>query len=107
MPDSLHASTAQEVFRKSEDTVEFIYADSHELADQPLLVCKPETAVLRFNDTQVLISVYDPEKKTPAGKIADQLKRILDAQQLYLGGSLPVRNYAFLSLYRSRFRYVW
>lgn len=96
LPDSLHASTAQEIFRKSEDTVEFVYTNYHELADQPLLICKPETAVLRFNDTQVLISVYDPEKKTPAGKIADQLKRILDAQQLYLGGNLPVKNYAFL-----------
>lgn len=96
LPDSMHVSTAQEVFRKSEDTVEFVYASYHELADQPLLVCKPETAVLRFNDTQVLISVYDPEKKTPAAKIADQLKRILDAQQQYLGGNLPVKNYAFL-----------
>jgi predicted metalloprotease with PDZ domain len=96
LPDSLHASTAQDIFRQSEDTIEFVYANYHEMADQPILVCKPETAVLRFNDTQVLISVYDPEKKAPAGKIAEQLKRILDAQQLYLGGKLPVKNYAFL-----------
>lgn len=96
LPDSFHAATAQPVFRKNADTIEFVYNGYHQMADQPLLISKPETAVLNFNNCQVLVAVYDPQKIAPAGKIAEQLKRILDAQQQYLGGKLPVDNYAFL-----------
>lgn len=96
LPDSFHAATAQNVFWKNADTVEFVYAGYHEMADQPLLISRPETAVLNFNNCQVLVAVYDPQKIAPAGKIAEQLKRILDAQQQHLGGKLPVDKYAFL-----------
>lgn len=96
LPDSMHAASAKEVFYQSKDTVEFIYHSYHEFTDQPLLISKPETAVLRFDESQVLVAVYDAERKTPAAKIADKLKKVLDAQQQYLSGKFPVKNYAFL-----------
>jgi predicted metalloprotease with PDZ domain len=96
LSDSLYAATARDIFCQSGDTVEFIYESYYAFADQPLLISRPETAVLRFDESQVMVAVYDPEKKAPAGKIAEQLKKILDAQQQYLTGKLPVARYAFL-----------
>lgn len=96
IPQNFYAGTAAEIFSQSGDTLSFVYANYHELADSPILFSKPETAVLRYNETQVLISVYDPNKIVSAKKISEELKRILDAQQQYLGGTLPVKKYAFL-----------
>lgn len=96
MPDSLFPGTAMPVFEQYGDTIVFVYENYHSLADQPLLIAKPETARLKFGDTQVLCMLYDPENVSSARSISQHLKPMLDAQEQYLGGKLPVPYYAFL-----------
>ncbi len=43
-----------------------------------------------------MISLYSPNKKATSAVIAKELKRTLEAQKEYLGGTLPVDKYAFI-----------
>jgi predicted metalloprotease with PDZ domain len=66
------------------------------LVDSPLMFTQPDTTVLKVGATQVLISVYSPNKKATSAGIAPMIGEMLEAQRNYLGGSLPVDKYAFL-----------
>lgn len=74
----------------------FTATNYHFLADAPMLYAKPDTATLKIGQTNVLIAVYSPNNKLKASYTATQLKPVLEAQKNYLGGKLPVNNYAFL-----------
>jgi predicted metalloprotease with PDZ domain len=67
-----------------------------ELVDSPLMFTQPDTTVLKVGATQVLISVYSPNKKATSAGIAPMIGEMLEAQRNYLGGTLPVDKYAFL-----------
>jgi len=96
LPDDFFPATAQKVFHRNLDTVFFVYENYHALADQPVLFSKPETAIIKLKETEVLIALYDPSGVTSARKVSLELKSLLEAQQEYLGGTLPVNTYAFL-----------
>ncbi|MDX1903744.1 MAG: peptidase M61 [Thermonemataceae bacterium] len=69
--------------------------DYYELADSPIMYTKPDTALIKLDDTEVLISIYSPNKKMTAKEIAKSITPVLNAQKAYLG-KLPVNKYAFL-----------
>ena len=96
VPDTLFAGSAMQPFSKHGDTLTFIYENYHSLADQPLLIAKPETALLTLGKTEILCMLYDPDSVSSARKISQHLKPMLEAQEQFLGGKLPVKNYAFL-----------
>ncbi|MEJ0056976.1 MAG: hypothetical protein WDN75_15765 [Bacteroidota bacterium] len=66
------------------------------LIDSPLMYCKPDTAVIRVGNTEVLIGSYSPNGKITAKEIANTVREVLQAQTQYLGGKLPVDKYAFI-----------
>lgn len=71
--------------------------DSYDqLVDSPILYCEPDTAVINVAGTEVLVSVYSPNKVVSANEIAETIDEVLLAQRDYLGGTLPVDKYAFL-----------
>ncbi len=74
----------------------FVADNYNYLADGPIMYCRPDTAMIDVNGTKVLISVYSPTNKVKSSFVAEQLKPTLDAQRQYLGGKLPVANYAFI-----------
>jgi len=67
-----------------------------EVVDSPLMYNVPDTANLNIGGAQVLVSVYDEQKKIKARDIATNIQETLTAQKDYLGGKLPVDKYAFL-----------
>ncbi len=67
-----------------------------QLVDSPILYCEADTALIDVAGTEVLVSVYSPNKLVTAKEIAASIKEVLMAQRDYLGGSLPVDKYAFL-----------
>jgi len=77
---------------KDEYTVESYY----KLVDSPMMYCVPDTAVINVAGTDVLVSVYSPNKMVKSKPVADNIKAILEASASYLGGKLPVNKYAFL-----------
>lgn len=71
-------------------------ADYDQLIDSPLMYAKPDTAVIKVANTEVLIGSYSPNNKVTAKQIAESIKEVLMAQKEYLGGKLPVDKYAFI-----------
>ncbi len=67
-----------------------------QLVDSPILYCEADTALIDVAGTEVLVSVYSPNKEVTAKEIAASMNEVLMAQRDYLGGSLPVDKYAFL-----------
>ena len=57
---------------------------------------KPDTAIIKVGNTEVLIGSYSPTQKITAKEIANSVKEVLMAQKEYLGGTLPVNKYAFI-----------
>lgn len=67
-----------------------------QLIDSPLMYSKPDTAVIKVANAEVLIGSYSPNNKVTAKEIAASIKEVLMAQKEYLGGKLPVDKYAFI-----------
>jgi predicted metalloprotease with PDZ domain len=70
--------------------------DYDQLIDSPLMYSKPDTAVIKVANAEVLIGSYSPNNKVTAKEIAASIKEVLMAQKEYLGGKLPVDKYAFI-----------
>lgn len=71
-------------------------ADYDELVDSPLMYAKPDTAIIKVANTEVLIGSYSPTNKVTAKEIAESIREVLMAQKEFLGGTLPVDKYAFV-----------
>lgn len=77
--------------------VDRYYAENYDrLIDSPLMYAKPDTAVIRVANAEVLVGSYSPNQKITAKEIAATIKDVLSAQSSYLGGKLPVDKYAFI-----------
>lgn len=95
-PTDFFGATSLKRANSTKETDNFVADNYNYLADAPIMYCKPDTAMLDVNGSQILISVYSPTGKVKAGFVASQLKPTLNAQRQYLGGKLPVKNYAFI-----------
>ena len=67
-----------------------------QLVDSPIMYAKPDTALIRVANTEVLIGSYSPNGKIKATEIALTVRDVLMAQKEFLGGKLPVEKYAFI-----------
>ncbi|MBK5269597.1 MAG: peptidase M61, partial [Bacteroidia bacterium] len=74
----------------------FITESYNRIVDNPFMYCVPDTAFVKVGNSDVLISIYSPNKKVTAKFMAEKLDTLLQAQAKYLGGVLPVDKYAFL-----------
>jgi predicted metalloprotease with PDZ domain len=82
------------VYTNETDT--FRASDYMKLQDAPMMYCLPDTTILDVGGAKILISVYSPNKVTSSNFIAGKIQEILVAQQAYLGGTLPIKKYAYL-----------
>ena len=95
-PQNFYGSTAL-IPVKSDGKEDVYKVDSYfELSDCPIMYDKPDTTVIRVGETQVLVSVYSPDNKITSKSLAAKIKDILEVQRKYLGGTLPVKKYAYL-----------
>lgn len=100
-PVGFYASTGAENLStgKTNDVIKF--DNYHQLADSPIMYCRPDTAWLNVGGAKILVSIFSPNQKVTAKEIAPDINKILTAQKDYLGGTLPVKKYAFIiSLFR-------
>ncbi len=93
-PRSLKLEKAAEGTNKVVDVYEA--TDYDHLVDSPLMYAKPDTAVIRVANAEVLIGSYSPTNKVTAREIAESIREVLMAQKEFLGGKLPVDKYAFI-----------
>lgn len=91
------ATSLKQINTSTKANTDVFYADNyHYLVDAPIMYCEPDTATLRIGDTDVLISTYSKSKQVSSAFVASRVKPLLEAQRIYLGGTLPVDRYAFL-----------
>ncbi len=95
-PLNFYGSTAMEPVFTDGTHDKFIYPDYHMLVDMPIMYTNPDTSVLRIGETDVLISVYSESKNVTSKFLAGEMQKLLEGIEDYLGGSLPVKKYAFL-----------
>ncbi|QHL87039.1 peptidase M61 [Nibribacter ruber] len=74
----------------------YLLHNYNDLVDAPMLYSKPDTAMLKVGNADVLIATYAGGGGQRSKNLASNIKTILDAQRIYLGGTLPVDKYAFL-----------
>lgn len=95
-PSSFYGTTAMEDADKSNTKDLFTTESYNRIVDNPIMYCRPDTAVIDVGESKVLIGVYSPNKKVTASFLAENFTKLLQAQAQYLGGKLPVKKYAFL-----------
>lgn len=95
-PAKFFAGTAMKRVGGDEDTDIFEASSYHLLVDSPIMFAEPDTAIIRVGNADVLIHTYSPTGKVKSKDLVADIFPVLDAQREYLGGKLPVDNYAFL-----------
>lgn len=95
-PEGFYGATGLSDVKRNGNTDVFTTANYMDLVDGPIMYCRPDTAHVLVGGADVLISVYSPNKLVSSKFVADSLRILLDLQRQYLGGTLPVKNYAFL-----------
>jgi predicted metalloprotease with PDZ domain len=79
-----------------ENTDIYSVPDYYQLQDSPIMYNIPDTTILNVGGAEIIISLYSPTKVTTSKAIADKITEILLAQKEYLGGTLPIKKYAYL-----------
>jgi predicted metalloprotease with PDZ domain len=96
-----YPSSALTYVHKNDTTDVVLAADYRQLVDAPVMYCVPDTTWLSVGTTKILISFYSAAQRNYSTVVASKLKSILENQMAYLGGKLPVKNYAFLIYHES------
>jgi len=94
-PANFYASTGLN-FTTTQNVDRFTTANYDQLIDAPIMYTQPDTTFIQVGNCRVLVSVYNSTGDVKSAKVADWIGSILDAQQNFLGGKLPVDKYAFL-----------
>lgn len=100
-PNDFFASTAQKPVQLGQDQDQFRFASLDLMYDNPIMYCLPDTTTVHVGGADVLISVYSPHRQLKSAMIAQSISALLKASAYYLGGRLPVNNYAFIYYFNS------
>jgi predicted metalloprotease with PDZ domain len=95
-PDGFFGASGLSNVTRHGNSDTWIIPDYMQLVDGPMMYNRPDTAHIFVGGADVLISVYSPHKLVSSHFVADSLRKLLDLQRQYLGGTLPVKNYAFI-----------
>ncbi|MFI5144382.1 MAG: peptidase M61 [Ignavibacteria bacterium] len=95
-PEGFYGSTAMIPVFSSGKEDKFSVKSYFEITDSPIMYDIPDTTVIKLGETKVLVSVFSPNHKLNSKLLAGSLKNMLEGQQKYLGGKLPVSKYAYL-----------
>lgn len=95
-PTQMYGSTGLSNVTRKGNTDTYTIPNYMDLVDGPIMYCRPDTTHLNIGGSDILISVYSPRGLVTSRFVADSLQGILHAQALYLGGTLPIKNYAFI-----------
>ncbi|MGV3540611.1 MAG: peptidase M61, partial [Rufibacter sp.] len=95
-PKDFYGATALRTTNSTPTTDTYRLANYNDLVDAPMLYSRPDTAMLKVGNADVLISTYAAGGGQRSKNLAQNIRTILEAQKNYLGGTLPVDKYAFL-----------
>lgn len=95
-PEGFYGATS--LLASSSDATKDVYnvADYHLLVDSPMMFSEPDTTILNIGGAEIVIAVYSPNDILRSSDVAESLGELLEAQKNYLGGTLPIKKYAFI-----------
>lgn len=95
-PEGLTGYTGLERYSGTETVDNYIVNNYRALVDQPILYCKAEAATFALGGVNVQVAMHSSTGKSLAPQIATFIQPLMQHQQQYLGGELPVSTYTFL-----------
>ncbi|ALI97887.1 M61 family metallopeptidase [Rufibacter tibetensis] len=95
-PKDFYGATPLRATNSTPTSDTYLLQNYNDLVDAPMLYSRPDTAMLKVGNADVLISTYAAGGGARSKDLAQHIKPILEAQRTYLGGTLPVDKYAFL-----------
>lgn len=95
-PENFYGSTPVIPVYTDKKKDKYLLESYYELTDSPVMYNIPDTSIIKVGETDVLVSVYSPNKKISSKILARELQRILNGQEQYLEGKLPVKKYAYI-----------
>lgn len=95
-PEGFYGSTSLINELRSEDEDIFTASDYNFLVDNPIMYNIPDTTSINYDETKVMVSVYSPGKGMTSKDISTELKKVLDAIRVFLGGKFSADRYTFL-----------
>ncbi|RNI29360.1 peptidase M61 [Rufibacter latericius] len=95
-PQDFYGATPLRATSSTPTSDTYLLQNYNDLVDAPMLYSRPDTAMLKVGNADVLIATYAAGGGARSKNLAENIKPILEAQRMYLGGTLPVDKYAFL-----------
>lgn len=95
-PEKFFGATSMTSILRNDNEEIFSVPDYHDVIDNPIMFTIPDTATIKFDEMNVLISVYSPGKGLTAKDFQGPNKELLEAIRKHLGGTLPADRYTFL-----------
>jgi predicted metalloprotease with PDZ domain len=95
-PEKFFGATSMTSVVRNDNEEIFSVPDYHDVIDNPIMFTIPDTATIKFDEMNVLISVYSPGKGLTAKDFQGPNKELLEAIRKHLGGTLPADRYTFL-----------
>jgi predicted metalloprotease with PDZ domain len=89
------ASTLEKKYQSQQKDT-FIAPSYFDLVDSPIMYSIADTASFTVATTKINIAVYSPNKVLKADFVSANVKEIIEASRVYLGGTLPVDRYDFI-----------
>ena len=99
-PAGFYGSSAKLPVESSATRDVFEMESLDDLYDTPIMYGIPDTTTVQVGSSEVLVSVYSPNKMVHSAQIADWLTDLLRGARKYLGGKLPADRYAFLYYFK-------
>lgn len=96
-PKNLNGFTTLVSKSTSEDQVTFWSKNYHDLIDNPILFTHEKDENIRVQGTDVIIASYHEGMDSSAYYIKNKIDSAMVAIDQFVGGQLPVDNYAFLN----------
>ena len=102
-PANFYGTTGLTTIKTVGNVDQFTTANYMDLVDSPIMYNVPDTITFKVGGAEILISVFSKNKAASAQELSVDIKKILELQKDYLGGTLPVEKYAFIIyLYEGR-----
>jgi len=95
-PEGLYGGTSM-IDSNDDPLIDTFTAPNYfDLADAPIMYSSPDTTTMMVGGAEILVQVYSPNDVMDSKFVMENVSEILVAQKDYLGGTLPIKKYAFL-----------
>jgi predicted metalloprotease with PDZ domain len=96
-PVHLFGATAKDDLDVSTTLDKFSYTHFADVVDNPIMYSKPDTAIFKVGDMEVLLSCYTPNGQLMAQTLKPALERMMKAQKAFLGNLNTTKKYVVLA----------